>query len=77
MVENSRVYFADVYPSTQYRCDKVALRTTCIKNVKCKLGFLYNSKNIKRTPQNFYLGCSLHAGYRLAIAALKLNAKQT
>jgi len=23
-------------PSTEYRCDKVALRTTCIKNVKFK-----------------------------------------
>jgi len=55
--------------STQYRRDKVALRTTCIKTVRFKIiktstgcqyvGYLYYSENLKWAAQNLRLGRGL------------------
>jgi len=62
-------------PSTRYRCDKVALKTTCIKNIKFKIiikirtgcqyvGYLlYNKENLNWTAQNLQLGRMRAAGW--------------
>ena len=58
-------------PSTQYRRDKVAVRTACIKYIKFKIikiqtgchyvGYLYYSENLldRTKPQNLRLGRGL------------------
>jgi len=66
-------------PSTWFRCDKVALKTTCIKNVKFKIiktrigcqyvGYLYYSENLNWAAQkNLNQVCPTRAGHGLDIA---------
>jgi len=62
------------------RRDKVALKTTCIKNVKFKLikirtgchyiGYFYYSENLNWAAQNLQLSCMRPAGRGLDIALL-------
>ena len=62
------------------RRDKVALRTTCIKNVKFKIiktrtgcqyvGYFYYSENLNWAAQNPRLGCMRATGHGLDIADL-------
>ena len=57
------------YPSTQYRCDKVALRATWIKNVRFKIirirtgchyvGYFYYSENLNWAAPNLQLSRGL------------------
>ena len=67
------------------RHDKVALKTTCIKNVKFKIikirtgcqyvGYFYNSENLNRAAQNLRLGHMRPAGRALDIADLVYNKR--
>ena len=65
------------------RCAKVALRTTCIKNVKFKIiikirigcqyvGYFYYSQNLNWAAQNLWLGRMRPEGRGLDIADLNL-----